>query len=90
MLYTGVHCALSDLQQCLRGIAAAPPGRGVGVPVWRDVARPARTSIPYQPAERWFAQVAKIRERYGLEAGPIEYRPELWEGEEQGEPFPLQ
>jgi len=34
--------------------------------------------------------VARIRERYGLEAGPIEYRPELWDGEEQGELFPLQ
>jgi DNA repair photolyase len=34
--------------------------------------------------------VARIRERYGLEAGPIGYRPELWEGEEQGELFPLQ
>ena len=34
--------------------------------------------------------VARIRERYGLEAGPTEYRPELWEGEEQGELFPLQ
>ena len=35
-------------------------------------------------------RVAKIRERYGLEAGPIEYPPELWEVEEQGELFPLQ
>jgi len=34
--------------------------------------------------------VARIRARYGLEAGPIEYRPELWDGEEQGELFPLQ
>jgi hypothetical protein len=31
-----------------------------------------------------------MRERYGLAAGPIEYRPELWEGEEQGELFPRQ
>ncbi|HMD71059.1 MAG TPA: radical SAM protein [Bryobacteraceae bacterium] len=35
-------------------------------------------------------RVATIRERYGLEAGPIDYRPELWDGEEQGELFPLQ
>ncbi len=34
--------------------------------------------------------VARIRARYGLEAGPIGYRPELWKGEEQGELFPLQ
>ena len=36
------------------------------------------------------AGLARIRARYGLEAGPIEYRPELWDGEEQGELFPLQ
>ena len=36
------------------------------------------------------ARVAKIRQRYGLEAGPIEYPPELWDGEEQAELFPLQ
>jgi hypothetical protein len=34
--------------------------------------------------------VQKVRERYGLASGMIEYRPELWEGEEQGELFPLQ
>ena len=33
------------------------------------------------------ARVQKIRDRYGLAAGMIEYRPELWEGEEQGELF---
>jgi DNA repair photolyase len=33
------------------------------------------------------ARVQKIRDRYGLAAGTIEYRPELWEGEEQGELF---
>jgi DNA repair photolyase len=36
------------------------------------------------------ARVQKVRERYGLASGMIEYRPELWEGEEQGELFPLQ
>ena len=36
------------------------------------------------------ARVRKVRERYGLASGTIEYRPELWEGEEQGELFPLQ
>ena len=34
-------------------------------------------------------RVRRIRDRYGLASGPIEYRPELWEGEEQGELFPL-
>jgi len=33
--------------------------------------------------------VQKIRERYGLLSSPIDYRPELWEGEEQGTLFPL-
>jgi DNA repair photolyase len=32
-------------------------------------------------------RVQKVRERYGLASGMIEYRPELWEGEEQGELF---
>jgi DNA repair photolyase len=36
------------------------------------------------------ARVRKIRDRYGLSAGPVEYRPELWEGEEQGTLFALQ
>ena len=36
------------------------------------------------------ARVQKIRDRYGLSSGPIDYRPELWEGEEQGTLFPLQ
>ena len=35
------------------------------------------------------ARLAKVRERYGLASGWIEYRPELWEGEEQGELFPV-
>jgi hypothetical protein len=29
-------------------------------------------------------------EWYGLEAGPIGYQPQLWDGEEQGDLFPLQ
>lgn len=36
------------------------------------------------------ARVRKVRERYGLDSGPVEYRPELWEGEAQGTLFPLQ
>ena len=36
------------------------------------------------------ARVMKIRDRYGLNSGPVEYRPELWEGEEQATLFPLQ
>ena len=33
-------------------------------------------------------RVRQIRDRYGLRSGPIEYKPELWMGEEQGELFP--
>jgi DNA repair photolyase len=32
-------------------------------------------------------RVRRVRERYGLASGVIEYRPELWEGPEQGELF---
>ena len=35
-------------------------------------------------------RVARMRERHGLGSAPVEYRPELWEGEEQGTLFPLQ
>lgn len=35
-------------------------------------------------------RVRAVRERYGLASGMIEYRPELWQGEEQGELFSLQ
>jgi DNA repair photolyase len=35
-------------------------------------------------------RVEAIRARYGLASGPLDYRPELWEGEEQGTLFPLQ
>jgi DNA repair photolyase len=35
------------------------------------------------------ARVMRVRERYGLRSGPIEYQPELWEGEEQSTLFPL-
>jgi DNA repair photolyase len=34
-------------------------------------------------------RVRKIRERYGLASAPVEYRPQLWEDERQGELFPL-
>jgi DNA repair photolyase len=34
-------------------------------------------------------RVARIRERHGLSSAPVEYRPELWEGEEQGMLFPI-
>ena len=43
---------------------------------------------PYKEVLR--ARVQKIRDRYGLAAGPIDYRPELWEGDEQATLFPLQ
>jgi DNA repair photolyase len=35
-------------------------------------------------------RIRRIRDRYGLAAGVIEYRPELWAGEEQLDLFPLQ
>jgi DNA repair photolyase len=35
-------------------------------------------------------RVRQIRERYGLASAPMDYRPELWEGDEQGTLFPLQ
>ncbi len=34
-------------------------------------------------------RIRRIRERHGLSSAPIEYRPELWEGEEQGTLFSL-
>ncbi len=36
------------------------------------------------------ARLDCVRDRYGLASGWIEYRPELWEGEEQGQLFSLQ
>jgi DNA repair photolyase len=35
------------------------------------------------------ARVQKVRERHGLDSAPVEYRPELWNGEEQGTLFSL-
>ena len=35
-------------------------------------------------------RIRRIRDRYGFAAGAIEYRPELWAGEEQLDVFPLQ
>ena len=35
-------------------------------------------------------RVQRIRDRYGLASGLIEYRPELWDGPEQGELFALE
>jgi len=34
-------------------------------------------------------RVRKIRDRYGLESAPVDYRPELWEDERQQELFPV-
>jgi DNA repair photolyase len=48
----------------------------------------AHLGKPYKEVLR--ARVQRIRERYGLASGMIEYRPELWQGEEQGELFPCQ
>jgi DNA repair photolyase len=56
---------------------------------YRDLyAKGAHLSRAYKDALA--VRVRKIRERYGLAAGMIEYRPELWDGEEQGELFALQ
>ena len=35
-------------------------------------------------------KVHRVRARYGLVSTAIDYKPELWQGEEQGELFPLQ
>ena len=51
-------------------------------------ARGAYLSKAYKDGLR--ERVQRIRERYGLASGMIEYQPELWSGEEQGELFPLQ
>jgi DNA repair photolyase len=51
-------------------------------------ARGAYLSKAYKDGLR--ERVERIRERYGLASGMIEYQPELWAGEEQGELFPLQ
>ena len=51
-------------------------------------ARSAYLSKAYKDALR--ERVQRIRDRYGLASGMIEYQPELWAGEEQGELFPLQ
>jgi DNA repair photolyase len=36
------------------------------------------------------ARLERVRDRYGLASGWIEYRPELWDGQEQGNLFSLQ
>ncbi len=51
-------------------------------------ARSGYLSKTYKDALR--ERVERIRERYGLASGMIEYQPELWSGEEQGELFPLE
>jgi len=35
------------------------------------------------------ARVRAVRDRYGLDSGPVEYRPELWQDQEQPTLFPL-
>ena len=39
--------------------------------------------------ERLHKRVEQARARYGLSAGPVDYQPELWEGEEQATLFPI-
>jgi DNA repair photolyase len=39
--------------------------------------------------EQLRARLELIRSRHGLRSAPLEYRPELWEGDEQGTLFPL-
>ena len=53
----------------------------------RHYARGAYVGPAYREILR--ARVAKIRERHGLAAAPVEYRPELWEPDPQGLLFPL-
>ncbi len=56
---------------------------------YRDLfARSAYLDRDYKDALR--AKVQRIRDRYGLVSTAIDYKPELWQGEEQGELFPLQ
>ncbi len=58
-------------------------------PKYRETfARGAYLSKAYKEGLR--DRVQRIRDRYGLASGMIEYQPELWSGEEQGELFPLQ
>ena len=33
------------------------------------------------------ARIRRVRDRYGLVSGPVDYQPELWPGDEQGELF---
>ena len=47
--------------------------------------RSAYLGRDYQEALR--GRMRRIRDRYGLVSGPIDYHPELWVGEEQGELF---
>ena len=35
-------------------------------------------------------RVQRVRDRYGLASSPVEYKPELWQADEQGLLFPLQ
>ena len=57
-------------------------------PRYRDLyARGAYLGRAYKDKLR--ARIAVIRDRYGLAAAPVEYRPELWEEEEQPTLFPL-
>jgi hypothetical protein len=40
--------------------------------------------------DRLRERIAKIRDQFGLDSGPTEYRPELWHEEEQGSLFPME
>jgi DNA repair photolyase len=57
-------------------------------PYQRLYARGAYLGLDYKSQLR--ERLARIRERHGLASAPAEYRPELWEGEEQGTLFPVQ
>ncbi len=58
-------------------------------PRYREVfEKSAYLSKPYK--EGLQQRVQRIRDRYGLASGMIEYKPEVWPGDEQGELFPLQ
>jgi len=56
-------------------------------PYREQYAQSAYLGKPYKDALA--ERVRRIRERYGLASGPIEYKPEVWDVPEQGELFPL-
>ena len=77
-----------------RRAAGVPAVPGPGIPTPGRRATGKLSSTIYTSAGltrmRWGNAIRRIRDRYGLAAGAIEYRPELWAEEEQLDLFPLQ